>query len=103
VARGNGANDFRGKKITLRAYESYQVTIAVAVGTVADMHSSHAVWIGNVACGSCEVLDFVRYIACGRVAGQPLDMSTQESSEYLEVPGRRLQSALVRDEACPGC
>ena len=69
MAGGNGANDFGGKKIAMRAYEGYQVTIAVAVGTVTDVYSSDAVWISNVACGSGEVLDFVRYVTCGGVAG----------------------------------
>jgi hypothetical protein len=67
VAGGDGANNFGGKKIAARAYERYQVTIAVVVRTVADVYSSDAVWISDVACDSSEVVDFVRYIARGRV------------------------------------
>ena len=48
---------------------SYQVTSAVAVGTVADAYSSDAGWMSNVACGPGEVLDLIRHVACGRMAG----------------------------------
>jgi len=68
VAGGNGANDFGGQKIAMRPYVSYQVAIAVVVGTLADVYPSDTARISDIARGSCEVLDFVRYIACGRVA-----------------------------------
>jgi hypothetical protein len=69
VVGGNGANDFGRKKIIVTAYDGDQLAIAVAVGAAADVHSSDAAWIRNVACGSREVPDFVHHIACGRVAG----------------------------------
>jgi hypothetical protein len=70
VAGRNGARDFGRNKVAVRADESDQVTIAVAGGTVAsDEYSSDAVRIGNMARGSGEVLNFVRHVAGGRVAG----------------------------------
>jgi hypothetical protein len=102
VAGGDGADDFGGRKIARRAYQCDQVTVAVAGGTAADVHPSGAAWISNIACGTSEVLDFVRYVAGGRVVGQPLDMSTQKSRERGEVPGRGLKLAFVRDQARPG-
>lgn len=86
----------------MRAYEGYQVTVAGAVGTVADVDSSNAVRIGDVADDSREVLDFVRYVPGGGNGGQPLDMSTQESSECRDVSCRGLQSACVCDKTRPG-
>lgn len=50
------------------AYEGNQVTVAGAVGTVADVDSSNAVRIGDVAYDSREVLDFVRYVPGGGMA-----------------------------------
>jgi hypothetical protein len=67
VGGRNGAGDFGGKKIVMRPDESYQVTTAVAVGAVSDVYPTHAVRISNVAGGPGEVLDFIGYVARGRV------------------------------------
>jgi hypothetical protein len=103
VVGGTGADDFGRKKIIVTANDSDQLAIAVVVGAAADVYSSDAAWIRDVACGTREVSDFVHHVACGRMAGQPLHMPTQESSECGDVSGRRFQPAFVDDEAGPGC
>jgi hypothetical protein len=87
----------------MRAYESDQFAIAVTVGTTADLHTSDTVWIRDVSRGSRELPDFFHHIPCGRVAGQPLSVSTQEPGKCWDVAGRRLQLAFEGDEASPGC
>jgi len=88
-------------EIAMRAYESDEFTIAVAVRAASDDHSPDAVGICDVACGPFEAPDLVHHVARSGVAGQPLDMPVQESSECWDVSRRRRQPAFAGDKAGP--